>query len=51
MEQRVFESAIKLVVGDGIIENLSYVLNQKHCEKVMIVSDNMRPVVPACSVS
>ncbi len=39
MELKVFESAIKLMVGDGIIENLSYVLNQKHCEKVMIVSD------------
>lgn len=39
MEQRVFESAIKLMVGDGIIENLPYVLKQKNCEKIMIVSD------------
>ena len=39
MEQRVFEGAIKLMVGDGIIENLPYALQQKNCEKIMIVSD------------
>ena len=39
MDIRVFENTIKLMVGDGIVDNLPYVLSQKNCEKVMIVSD------------